>query len=168
MLRQQSREAFDYLYQHYAAALYGVIRRIIFDEETAKDVLQESFVKIWNHIDHYDSNRGRIYTWMINIARHAAIDKLRSKGEVMRAKIRPGAEVVHTEPTTLKTEVSTDVIGLGNLVTALKPEYAHIVQLAYYEGYTLDEISKTLDIPLGTVKTRMRHAIKILREHFSS
>ena len=62
----------------------------------------------------------------------------------------------------------TDAIGLNNIVADLKPEYQAIVQLAYYRGYTLDEVSKTLGIPLGTVKTRMRHAIKLLREKFSS
>jgi RNA polymerase sigma-70 factor (ECF subfamily) len=62
----------------------------------------------------------------------------------------------------------TDTIGLNNMVAGLKPEYQSIVQLAYYRGYTLDEVSKTLEIPLGTVKTRMRHAIKQLREKFSS
>jgi len=168
LLKEQSREAFNYLYANYAAVLYGVIKKIIFDDETAQDVLQEVFVKIWNNIAQYDATKGRIYTWMINVSRNAAIDKLRSKGEIMKGKIRTGEEIVDSMSTGMKTEVPTDTIGLKGLVASLKPEYQAIVQLAYFKGYTLDEISKTLDIPLGTVKTRMRHAIKLLREQFST
>jgi len=168
LLKQQSRDAFNYLYQHYSAVLYGVIVRVINDEQTAQDVLQEVFVKIWNNISGYSAQRGRIYTWMINIARNAAIDKLRSKGEIMKSKIHTGEDVVYNVQKGLKTEQQTDAIGLRGMVEALKPEYRTIVQLAYFKGYTLDEIAKTLDIPLGTVKTRMRHAIQLLRENFSS
>jgi len=168
LLKEQSREAFNYLYANYAAVLLGVIKRIVYDDETARDVLQEVFVKIWNNIGQYDAGKGRIYTWMINISRNAAIDKMRSKGEIMKGKIRTGEEIVDNVSQGMKTEVSTDTIGLKNLVASLKPEYQTIVQLAYFKGYTLDEISKTLDIPLGTVKTRMRHAIKLLKEQFSS
>ena len=88
LLSQQSREAFNYLYKQYSAVLYGVICKVIFDEHTAQDVLQEVFVKIWNNIGQYDAKKGRIYTWIINIARNSAIDKLRSKGEIMKGKIR--------------------------------------------------------------------------------
>jgi RNA polymerase sigma-70 factor (ECF subfamily) len=167
LLKQQSRDAFNYLYQHYSAVLYGVIVRVINDEQTAQDVLQEVFVKIWNNISAFNPEKGRIYTWMINIARNAAIDKLRSKGEIMKSKIHTGEDVVYNVQKGLKTEQQTDAIGLREMVGALKPEYNTIVQLAYFKGYTLDEIAKTLDIPLGTVKTRMRHAIQLLRENFS-
>jgi RNA polymerase sigma factor (sigma-70 family) len=168
LLREQSREGFNYLYANYSAVLYGVIKRVVFDEETAQDVLQEAFVKIWNNIAQYDASKGRIYTWMINVTRNTAIDKLRSKGEIMKGKIQTGEEIVDNVSKGMKTEVPTDTIGLKNLVASLKPEYQAIVELAYFKGYTLDEISRTLEIPLGTVKTRMRHAIKLLRAQFSS
>ena len=168
LLKQQSESAFNYLYQNYANVLYGVVRKVIFDEHTAQDVLQDVFVKIWNNIGQYDPRKGRIYTWMINIARNAAIDKLRSKGEVMKGKIQTGEDAVSNTGGSMKTEQATDTIGLRNTVGELKPEYRAIVELAYFKGYTLDEISKTLDIPLGTVKTRMRHAIQLLREHFKN
>jgi RNA polymerase sigma-70 factor (ECF subfamily) len=167
LLREQSREAFNYLYANYSPVLFGVIKRIVIDEETSKDVLQEVFVKIWNNIAKYDAGKGRIYTWMINIARNASIDKLRSKGEVMKGKIQTGDDIVDNAGRGMRSEQATDTIGLKNLVGGLKPEYQTIVQLAYFKGYTMDEIGKTLDIPLGTVKTRMRHAIKLLREQFS-
>ncbi len=168
LLKQQSRDAFNYLYKNYSAVLYGVINKVVFDEETANDVLQEVFVKIWNNIGQYDAQKGRIYTWMINIARNAAIDKLRSKGEIMRSKIQMGEDVVNDVQKGQKTEQTTDTIGLRKIVSGLKPEYEVIVSLAYFKGYTLDEISKTLEIPLGTVKTRMRRAMQQLRAAFNN
>jgi RNA polymerase sigma-70 factor (ECF subfamily) len=167
LLRSGSREGFNYLYKNYSAVLYGTILKIVHDEETAQDVLQEAFVKIWNNIGQYDAGKGRIYTWMLNISRNSAIDKLRSKGEIMKGKIQSGEDIVDNVRSTQKTEQQTDTIGLSNMVASLKPEYHSIVELAYYKGYTLDEISKTLDVPLGTVKTRMRAAMQQLRKKFS-
>lgn len=167
LLRQRSQEGFSYLYRHYSAALFGVVRNVIDDEETAQDVLQEGFVKIWNGLDRYDASKGRLYTWMLNICRNAAIDKLRSRGEIMRGKIRSDEDSVLTDSRGA-TETATDTIGLRKAVGALKPEYQAIVELAYFSGFTMDEISKTLSVPLGTVKTRMRSALQTLRRHFSN
>lgn len=168
MLLQKSRQGFDYLYKQYSGALYGVIRKVITDEQTAQDVLQEVFVKIWNNIDKFDASKGRLYTWMLNLARNAAIDKLRSKGEIMKGKIHTGEDIVYRQENVLQTEQQTDAIGLRKVVAELKPEYQSIVELAYFKGFTLDEISKSLDMPLGTVKTRMRKAISMLREHYNN
>ncbi len=163
LLQQRSNEAFNYLYENYSAVIYGHIIRIITDEDTAQDVMQETFVKIWNNIDKYNNKKGRIYTWMINVAHNTAIDKLRSKGEAMKNKILGNEDTVYI---TNKTEASIDTIGLKDLVSALKPEQKQVVDMAYFKGYTLEEISKKLNTPLGTIKTRMRQAIKILREKF--
>jgi RNA polymerase sigma factor (sigma-70 family) len=168
LLRQQSQDAFSYLYKNYAGVLYGVIRKVITDEQTAQDVLQDVFVKIWNNIAQYNTEKGRIYTWMINIARNAAIDKLRSKGEIMKSKIHTGEDAVYNVQSGMKTEQQTDTIGLKEAVGGLKPEQQTIVSLAYFKGFTLDEIAKTLDIPLGTVKTRMRAAMQALRTYYNS
>lgn len=141
---------------------------MVFDEETASDVLQEAFVKIWNNIGQYDAAKGRIYTWMLNIARNTAIDKLRSKGEIMRSKIQTGDDIVNNAQRERNTEQATDTIGLRKMVADLRPEYEVIVSMAYFKGFTLDEIAKTLDIPLGTVKTRMRAAMQQLRGVFKT
>lgn len=167
LLKQQSQDAFNYLYRNYAAVLFGIVKKVVRDEVTAQDVLQEVFLKIWNNIGQFNPEKGRIYTWMLNIARNAAIDKLRSKGEIMKGKIHPGEDIVNNI-SGLKTEQATDAIGVRELVAGLKPEYQAIVELAYFKGYTMDEIAKTLNIPQGTVKTRMRHAMQLLREHFRS
>jgi RNA polymerase sigma factor (sigma-70 family) len=168
LLGQQSREAFNYLYRQYGAVLYGVINKVIYDEHSAEDVLQDVFVKIWTNIDKYDAGKGRLYTWMINIARNAAIDKLRSKGEIMKGKIQTGEDIVNNLERGLKTEQMTDTIGLRKMVATLKPEFETIISLAYFKGYTLDEISRLLGIPLGTVKTRMRNGMQQLRAIFNN
>lgn len=168
LLKQQSRDAFNYLYKNYSAVLYGVITKVVADEHTANDVLQEAFVKIWNNIRMYDAGKGRLYTWMLNLARNTAIDKLRSKGEIMKGKIQMGETDVSINGITAKTETATDTIGLRKMVAELRPEYKVIVDMAYFKGYTLDEISKTLNVPLGTVKTRMRSAMLQLRGEFTN
>lgn len=166
MLRLKTKEAFDQLYQQYAAVLYGVILRVLGDEHTSQDVLQEAFIKIWQRIDQYDPAKGRLYTWMLNIARNAAVDKLRSKGEIMKTKIHTGEDIVYNETMAGSTGQSTDTIGLRKLVAELKPEHGTVVQMAYFNGYSMEEIAKTLEIPVGTVKTRMRSAIKQLKGIF--
>ena len=79
LLQQRSDHAFSYLYDNYSGALFGIINSIVPDKDTASDVLQEVFVNIWRKIESYDSSKGRLFTWMLNIARNAAIDKIRSK-----------------------------------------------------------------------------------------
>ena len=79
MLLAREAKGIEILYDNYSAALYGVIHRIIQNDEIAEDVLQETFLKIWNNFGQYDSVKGRLFSWMINIARNGAIDKIRSK-----------------------------------------------------------------------------------------
>ena len=161
-------EGFNYIYKSYSPVLYGVICKIINDENTAQDILQEVFMKIWNNADKYDANKGRLYTWMLNIARNSAIDKLRSKGEIMKSKIQNNENIVDYLTDMMQTEQKTDTIGLHKIVSGLRPEYEVIIQLSYFKGYTFEEISGILSIPLGTVKTRMRSALMELRNLYKN
>ena len=79
-LQNRNQQAFAYLYDNYAAALNGIIYRLVEDKELAEDILQEAFVKIWNNFSSYDSAKGRLFTWMLNLTRNLTIDTLRSKG----------------------------------------------------------------------------------------
>lgn len=158
-LKSRDQQAFGYLYDNYAPALYGVIIKVLNDEETAKDLLQEVFVKIWRGIETYDPSRGRLYTWMLNIARNAAIDMLRSSGFNKEKQIGPISDTVYTSTGQLSTHIPTDHFGLKKIVEGLKEEYKVIIDLAYFKGYTQEEIAKTLGIPIGTVKTRARNAL---------
>ncbi len=162
LLRQRGQHVFSYLYDNYSGALLSIIINIVNDEELANDVLQEVFVKIWKQIESYDSSKGRLFTWMLNIARNASIDTVRSKGYQNSRQNRELTEDVYSSGGT--SELKTDQIGLRKMVHNLKEEYKVLVELSYFQGFTQDEISKMLNIPLGTVKTRLRTALTQLRE----
>lgn len=166
LLRQRHQPAFNYLYDNYSGALFTIILNILNDRELGSDALQEVFVKIWRQIDSYDETKGRLFTWMMNIARNASIDILRSKDFKNSQQNRELNESVYEQGGS--TELKTDQIGLRKLVRELKEEYKVLVELAYFEGYTQDEISKMLSIPLGTVKTRLRTALIQLRQYLKS
>jgi RNA polymerase sigma factor (sigma-70 family) len=162
LLKQRQEPAFNYLYDHYSGSLYSVIIGIVPDKELANDLLQEVFVKIWKQIDSYDNTKGRLFTWMLNVARNASIDAVRSKNYQQSQQNRELTEIVYEQGGS--TETNTDKIGLRKIVQKLKEEYRVLVLLSYFEGYTQDEISKLLKIPLGTVKTRLRTALIQLKQ----
>lgn len=166
MLQSKDEKAFNYLYDNYSGALYGVICKVLNVEELSNDVLQEVFVKIWKNIDQYDSTKGRLYTWMLNIARNMAIDTLRSKRYQQDQKTSDIENTVYTNDSSRTSFNNTDTLGLRKSVMNLKPEFRTLIDLAYFQGFTQDEISKTLNIPLGTVKTRLRNAIIELKTVF--
>ena len=163
-LKNQDQAAFSYLYDNYAAALNGVIHRMIEDSQLAEDVLQEAFLKIWNNFKQYDETKGRLFTWMVNITRNLTIDTLRSKGYKKQQKIFKDENSVSGLKDLTAGVERFDTMGLRKQVAALKPEQKLIIDLAYFGGYTQEEISKEMGIPLGTVKTRMRAAIIELRK----
>lgn len=163
-LQAQDKNAFAILYDNYSSSLYGIVLKIVQTSEVAEDVLQEAFVKIWKNISSYDKSKGRLFTWMLNIARNTAIDKLRAKGE--KFEIRDIDDSVYQVDKKSSTTTKVEHIGVKQSVQNLKPEFRTIIDMAYYGGYTQEEISKELNIPLGTVKTRMRNAIIELRKLF--
>ncbi|MCW3103885.1 MAG: polymerase subunit sigma-70 [Bacteroidetes bacterium] len=164
MLKQGNRHAFSVLYDNYSRALLGVIKKNISDDEIAEDVLQDSFIKIWNNRLMYNASKGRLYTWMLNIVRNTSIDYLRSKQNKMDEKIQRGDNTVHEVNRLNNTEQNTDRIGIKKIVDELKEDQRRLIDLAYFEGYTQEEIAEKLSIPLGTVKTRMRAALMVLRK----
>jgi len=163
MLRQRNDRAFGYLYDNYSGALNSIINGIISDKETANDVLQEVFVNIWRKMELYDASKGRLFTWMLNIARNASIDKIRSKGYQNSLKNQSLPENVDTMNIGVATGPKTDDVGLKKVLTKLKSEHRVLIDLSYFQGFTHEEISKVLNLPLGTVKTRIRSALTLLR-----
>ena len=161
LLQQRNDKAFGYLYDNYSGALYGIVNSIVTDREIANDVLQNVFVNIWRKIESYDAAKGRLFTWMLNIARNAAIDEVRSKGYRDSQKNQPLDENVNS--TGAVTGPSINDVGLKKVLTKLKGELRVLVDLSYFQGFTHEEISKVLNLPLGTVKTRIRSALIQLR-----
>jgi RNA polymerase sigma factor (sigma-70 family) len=165
-LKERNNQAFAFLYDNYAGALYSIIRQIITDNnELAGDVLQEVFINIWRKIETYDPTKGRLFTWMLNIARNASIDTLRSKSYQNSQKNQELPENVYRGTVNQTTQQNVDNIGLKKVLEKLKPDHRVLVDLAYFKGFTHEEIAELLSIPLGTVKTRIRNALLQLREY---
>ena len=162
-LKARDDQAFSYLYDNYSAALYTVILQIVKTPELAADILQDVFVNIWKKIESYDPIKGRLFTWMLNISRNASIDMLRSKNYQNRQKNQEITDNVYVN--TQVTQTSIDSIGLSKFLGKLRPEQRVLIELAYFKGYTHDEIAQIESIPLGTVKTRIRNALLQLREY---
>ena len=163
-LKNRDKGAMSYLYDNYSAALMGVTSRIIKDEDISQEVLQDVFMKIWNKIDQYDASKGRFFTWMMNLTRNTAIDKLRSKEISRSSKTDSMDDYVYTVDRQNSTEMHTDGIGVKALLNDLVDDQKFILQKIYFEGFTHSEIAEEYDIPLGTVKSRLRSALKHMRK----
>lgn len=162
-LKQRDNDAYGYLYDHYSGSLYTIVKQIVQNTELANDVLQEVFLNIWRRIESYDPAKGRLFTWMLNVARNAAIDTLRSKSYQNSQKNQELTDNVNIGGQSTQTNI--DTIGLKKVLVRLKPEHRVLIELAYFKGYTHEEIADIEDIPLGTVKTRIRNALIQLREY---
>ncbi|MFC0517277.1 RNA polymerase sigma factor [Mucilaginibacter angelicae] len=166
-LQHREKIAVEALYDMYSASLFGVISRIINDTAIAEDVLQETFVKIWHSFSSYSTEKGRLFTWMVNIARNLAIDKIRSKDFKNQNKNQEIENNVTFIDEQRNTVYKPELMGVKDLVQTLKPEQKLIIELVYFKGYTHVEAAEELGIPLGTIKTRLRMAIQELRKHFN-
>ncbi len=160
-----SREAFRQFYQKHASLAYTFAMRILQSPSDSEDLLQEVFMQVWRQASRYSKERGNPEAWLITITRSRAIDKVRSKRRADK-----GVQKVedHVKTATEASESSVASKSLAKLtvsgaLTELNAEQKEVVELAYFDGYTQTEISEKLGIPLGTVKTRVRSALKKLR-----
>ncbi len=161
-LKAKEESAMSELYDRYAVNFYGLASKIVGSDEIAQDIVQDSFVKIWRKVDSYDETKGTFFTWMLNITRNTAIDVLRK-----RKKENPSS-IQDVENRVLMSQdgISTDTIGIKAIVENLDENQRILVEYIYFKGYTQQEASEELDIPLGTVKTRIRAAVNELKKWF--
>ena len=163
-LQAKNEKSFRHMYEMYSENLLGVIYTILKDEELSEEVLQDVFIKIWNNIDSYSEKKGRFFTWILNIARNAAIDKTRSKAF---KNIKQNQNVdyfvnILEEKSNFSSEI--DAIGIKKYIKALEPICKKIIDLLFFKGFTQKEASEELDMPIGTIKTRNRICINKLRD----
>ena len=166
MLQSGEESAFALLYDNYAALLFGTVLRIVGDRREAENLLQDCFVKIWQNINRYDPKKGRFATWLINIARNTAIDFTRSKYFSQKKKNHSLENLVGAETGRSVSHPTLETVGLRQLVDKLTPTCREVIEWMYFDGYTQQEIVDNFGIPLGTVKSRTRLAIKELRAFF--
>lgn len=166
-LQARNSQAFATLYDNYAPALMGVINKLVSNAADAENLLQDAFVKIWRHIEKYDPEKGRLYTWLVTICRNTALNYLRSRENFTEVEIQNTGSGVPVQR--LITEASaTDHIGISKQVEKLDEKHRVIINLIYFWGYTQQEVAEKLDMPLGTVKTRTRMALQLLKEQLSN
>lgn len=163
LIYKKDDKAFTHIYDMYSKSLFAVISNLVKEREEAEDVLQEVFVKIWKNIDSYNESKGRFYTWILNIARNTSIDKLRSKNFNNSQKNLSSDNFVHLLDESNKMTNKIDTIGIQDFVKKLKPKCIQIIDLLFFKGYTQQEASDELAIPLGTIKTQNRNCINDLR-----
>lgn len=165
LLEHGDKKAITLLYDNYADALYGVIKKIITDDETAQDVLQESFIKIWRYSKKYDASKAKLFTWLYRIAYNTAIDKVRSQ------KNKNGNEVQIDKSTVYKIsadELNQDVLDMKKHLDSLDEKYQIVINALFFEGMTQQEVSEELDIPLGTIKSRLKIGLRELKKIYNS
>lgn len=165
LIAAKDEKAFTYIYNMYSRSLFGVISNLVREREEAEDALQDTFVKIWKNIESYDAGKGRFFTWMLNIARNTAIDKLRSKGYNNSKKNLSPDNFIQLIDDSARAANKIDVIGIQDFVKKLRPKCIQLIELLFFKGYTQQEASDELEIPLGTVKTQNRNCISDLRHY---
>lgn len=171
-VKERDQAALGELYDRYAPLLYTMMLNVVKITDEAEDLLQEVFLQIWNKSTLFAEEKGSVYTWIVTIARRKAIDRLRSKELVNR-----GSSLNHDDSS---LEIPDAAYATNPLHAAIGSEYEQImreglallnadqreaIELSYYEGYTQDQISRKLNVPLGTVKTRQRQGLMKLREY---
>jgi len=162
-LREGRPKSIETLYDNYAGSLYGVILKITPDQTLAQDILQETFVKIWRNIDSYNPDQSRLFTWMMRIARNTAINKVQSKAQ-RKSAITEGD--IHLRTIATKSN-NDDHIDIDRLLNNLDTKYKSVLELVYLQGLTHKEASDQLDLPLGTVKSRIKIGLRHLRSVYN-
>jgi RNA polymerase sigma-70 factor, ECF subfamily len=164
LIHNRNPKCVSVLYDAYSRALYGIILHIVQNRELAEEVLQDTFTKAWRNIDRYDTRKGRLYTWLVNIARNSAIDATRAK-HFNRRNV-PIESTLNLIDAHQNKSINTDTIGVQKLIEALPKNYKILIDLIYFQGFTQAETAEYLSMPIGTVKTHLRVAMTLLKQLF--
>lgn len=163
MLHSGDPAQFQILYDRFSDALYGILLRIVHEEEQAEDLLQEAFLKIWQQASKYNGEKGTLFTWMLNVTRNLALDKLRSAEYSRKQQTFSLDDNVNTIDRSSSVNHNEQAAEVIELVSKLEPQHKQLIEMVYIQGYTQAEVADILAIPLGTVKTRIRSALQHLR-----
>jgi RNA polymerase sigma-70 factor (ECF subfamily) len=164
-IAHRDQHAFMQLYQQYCNLVFSLALRVVRHQTLAEEVTQDVFLKIWQQPDRWNPALGQFSSWLLTITRNAAIDRLRKE----QRHTSPNAGT--TEPLfdqAMEAPISDDPLWfegqvLANLICELPAEQRQLIELAFYQGYTHSELADGLQLPLGTVKTRLRSGLQKLR-----
>lgn len=166
MILEGRTEALEALYDRYAGTTYSIALRILGDRGAAEEVVQDTFVALWRRAGSYDASYGRVYSWLLRIARNRAIDELRRRKVTGRGGDRLGLneDPQGPEEPHIEAAVSAELRStVGDALDELPVDQREVVELAYMGGLSQREISERTGLPLGTIKTRTRLALRKLR-----
>lgn len=163
LLKTGDQQALNLLYDHYSASLFGAIIKVTRNQELAEDALQETFVKVWRYADKYDAKKAKLFTWLFRIARNTAIDKLRSHNLKFHKEVQIDKSDVYILPS---TSLNQDVIDLKAQLNKIEEKYQIVLNALFFEGMTQQEASEELDIPLGTIKSRLKIGLRELKKFY--
>jgi RNA polymerase sigma-70 factor (ECF subfamily) len=160
-------EAFEVFYDRHGGAAFSLAYRILGERGAAEDCIQEAFISIWRSGGKFDSARGSVRSWTLSIVRNRAIDVLRSKANKAPKMTFDDDEIIESRPSeeltdeeAMRHETATEVRGA---LSQLPDEQSKVIQLAYFGGFSQSEIAAMLNVPLGTVKGRMRLGLEKIR-----
>ena len=162
LLQARDIRGIDILYDQYSNYIFGFIYKIVQSQEVAEIVLQDTYMKVWDKIATYSRVKGKLITWMINIAKNTAVDMTRSKNYKQTLKLISLDHIPATS-NTMNMDIKMENIDVRDIVGKLENKYQVIIELLYFKGFTHIEVAKELGIPLGTVKGRVRKAFKDIR-----
>jgi len=163
LLLNKEQRGIDILYDKYGSYLFGFITQVVKRDDLAELVLQDTFLKVWNKIETFNFSKGILVTWLIRIAHNTSIDMIRSKNYKQTIRLL-GLENIPLEKESAVDGVQIDLLDIKDTVAKLDMKCSVILELIYFKGYTCKEVSEELDIPLGTVKSRIRKGFKDLRK----
>jgi RNA polymerase sigma-70 factor (ECF subfamily) len=160
--------AFAALYDRHSRAGYSLAYRMMGERQAAEDLTQDAFLKVWRSAGGYRSERGSVRTWILSIVHNRGIDQIRSLASRRRTQDRVEQSASRSQPSEAFAEAwrNRQREQIREALNTLPEEQLKILELAYFSGYTHVEISNLLDLPLGTVKGRMRLGLKKIREYF--
>ncbi len=165
LLKERNEKAISLLYENYSDTLYGVAYKVVRDEELAQDVLQESFIKIWKKSDSYDASKAKLFTWLFRITRNTAIDKLRSVNTKTDKEIQMDVSDVYN----LGVEgIRPEFMDIEENLEKIESKYQIVLDALFFQGMTQQEASDELDIPLGTIKSRLKIGLRELKKIYGS
>jgi RNA polymerase sigma-70 factor (ECF subfamily) len=169
-LQKRDPRALGALYDRYARLVYALIVRIVRDTAIAEDLVQETFLRVWNRVQAFDSERGAVGPWLLAVARNRAIDYLRSA----EARLRNAVELQETEHPALFENLEEGILQ-SDLLRRVRAALANlpapqrtVIELAYFEGLSQTEMAERMGQPLGTVKTWVRTALNTLRDELGT
>lgn len=161
LLKERNDKAIALLYDNYGDTLLGVAKKVVRSDDIAQDVLQESFVKIWKKADSYDPSKAKLFTWLFRITRNTAIDKLRSLNTKSDKEIQIDVSDVYTIGV---ESTKPELMDVQEHLHNIEEKYRIVLDALFFQGMTQQEASEELDIPLGTIKSRLKIGLRELRK----